>query len=146
MQISEQKIRSLNLRFLLCGTYTLKENHKIFKQITLKKDIYLNINLDGKVANPKKEFYDLLNSLALRRFAYILVKPILLKNPPPFSFNLIGNKKIWNETILLKKYLRKFKHNYRKIFFFQNGNFGNLPTEKEMNTLAIKFLFLVAGI
>ena len=55
-------------------------------------------------------------------------------------------KKLFLKSFLLKKYLRKFKHNYRNYFFYKNGNFNNVPTEKEMNTSAIKYLFLLTGI
>ena len=62
-----------------------------------------------------------------------------------------SSRKNWKEEIykeinLLKTYLRKFKYHYRRHFFYQNQNYETLPTAKEMNSMAIKALFVLTGV
>ena len=152
MQTSEQTICNISLSSILCMSYTLDENNNIFKKLNLKNENYLNIRDGVQLSNKLynfQEFYSLLNKSSLRRFAYKLINPLLIKNYLLYPCNIedkIVAKNVCAETILLKKYLRKFKHNYRNYFFYKNGNFNNVPTEKEMNTSAIKYLFLLTGI
>ena len=130
---------STKLGYLVCSLYTLSEYHQLFKKLDLKNDIYINISngdrFSRKIDN-LGDFYLLLNKASLRRFTNFLITPIK-------SFEKEEN---YNETILLKKYLRKFKYHYRRYFFYQNGNYLNLPTNKELNGFAVKMLFLLTGI
>ena len=137
----------------MCSLYTLSENNKLFKKFNLKNDLFLNINKEDHFTYKIGNFYEfekLLNSLSLRRFAFRLIKPVLSKTY--FSFSSLKEKetikkKLYKkETILLKKYLQKFKYNYYHYFYYQKGNFENFPKEKEMNLAAIKLLFLIVGI
>lgn len=127
---------------LICCLYTLSSRNKFLKK-KLKKDIYLYINRrkDYVSADLEQfdELYKLLNSLSLRRFAYRLIKPLPLVDKS-------NVQDICDETVLLKKYLRKFKYNYRLYFFYKSGNHELLPTDKEVNMLAIKSLFFLVGI
>ena len=146
MRTQDKYVYSLSLSSLLCACYTLTENHKIFKQLILKNELYFNKSQSAESSDSITEFQDLVNSPGLRRLAYILLKPLLKRNDPFLSSNQTINKEIWNETILLKKYLRKFKHHYMKFFFFHNRRSGDMLTEKEINSSALKNLFLLAGI
>lgn len=152
MRISRNPILNAELPFLVCSLYTLFETHKTFTLTNIKQDIYSNLNNDNYFSiemESFKEFYKLLNKLSLRRFSYILIKPILNRDYLLFynvPKNKMANPKVYNEILFLKKYLRKFKYHYRRYFFFKNGNFVNLPKEKELNVYAIKMLFLIAGI
>ena len=142
----------MNLRSLICSLYTLCEQHKIFLKINLKTDIFLDINNGDRFYTEAKIFPELdclVNQPSLRRFSYHLLKPIL--NSADFEFlykveNKIVRKEIYNETILLKKYLQKFNYNYRRYFIYQSSNPESTPTDKEMNVYAIKILFLLVGI
>mgnify|MGYP001174571616 FL=1 len=155
MQILEKQVLNFNLSLLLCSLYTLFEFHKIFKRLNLKEDIFLNVNnIDyfskNKEGEISKEFYMLVNKLSLRQLSYFILKPFLSSN----YFNTFSpnnkvkdwNKGFYNEMILVKKYLQKFKYNYKRYFFSQNGTFVNLPPNKELNMYAIKLLFLITGI
>ena len=146
MRTQDKSLYSLSLSSLLCACYTLTENHKMFKQLILKNELYFNKSQSAESSDSITEFQDLVNSPGLRQLAYILLKPLLKRNDPFLSSNRTINKEIWNETILLKKYLRKFKHHYMKFFFFHNGRSGDMLTEKEINSSALKNLFLLAGI
>ena len=143
MLISEKSspLPIINASSLVCCLYTLSNKNKFFKKLNLKKDIFLNINNknDYFLADLENfnEFYKLLNKLSLRIFAYKLIRPLVNKN---------SVQDIWEDAILFKKYLQKFKYNYRLYFFYQNGNYHRLPTDEEMNMLAIKSLFFIVGI
>ena len=125
---------------LICCLYTLANRNKFLKE-NFKKDIFLHVNSKKEhfSADVKQlgELYKILNNLSLRRFAYRLIKPLVSKN---------NVEDISDETALLKKYLRKFKYNYRLYFFHQNDNYELLPTDKEINMSAIKSLFFIVGI
>ena len=80
MRISRNPILNAELPFLVCSLYTLFETHKTFTLTNIKQDIYSNLNNDNYFSiemESFKEFYKLLNKLSLRRFSYILIKPIL---------------------------------------------------------------------
>ena len=150
--MNQNILLNTNSSYIICTLYTLISKDKIFKKLNLKKETYLKLNSDNNLFIPKeniKDLYILLNTPALRRFAYNLAKPLI--NSP--SQLIISTKKgnplpqeNYNEIILLKKYLRKFKYNYRRYFFSQVENYDNFPTDKEINMSAIKILFLIIGI
>jgi hypothetical protein len=137
---SEKFSLIINSNSLICCLYTLSNRKKNLKR-NLKKDIYLHTNSKRNyfLADLKQldELSKLLNNLALRRFAYRLIKPLVNKT------NIYD---ICDETILLKKYLRKFKYNYHLYFFCQNVNHEFWSTDKEINMSAIKSLFFLVGI
>ena len=143
---------NVNLSTLLCGLYTLSENDQFFKKISLKTDIFININ-NNDYFSPKVEncyeFTKLLNKASLRRFSYSLLKPILTENYIKHPFTTKNNEwaKDWySEIILLKQYIRKFKYNYRAYFVKQGENFYNVLSDKELNTYGLHTLFLLSGI
>ena len=151
MQILEKTSTKLNIDPLLCTLYTILEDNSIFKNVNIKHNIFLNKK------NPKKptpnskifqELYILVNRLSLRKFAYLLIKPLLISTNSSLFSNIVKTdiQKNESETTLLKKYLQRFQYNYRRYFLYQNGNYENTPTNKEINTYAIKTLFLLAGI
>ena len=152
MEISKKTKFKFNLSSLLCGLYTLSENDKFFKKVSLKNDIFLNIN-SNDYFSPElvnwHNFTKLLNKLSLRRFSYNLLKPVLTANYIDLALNNNNEgrtKECYEEIILFRKYLRKFKYNYRSYFIEQSRNFNNLPSDKELNTSAIDVLFLFSGI
>ena len=107
----------------------------VFKKINLSSDLYLNLKNIDYFSNSQRienlnEMKNLFNNSSLKQFAFYLTLNIGLDN----------------ETNLLKKYLRKFKRNYKCYFFYQNGTYVNLPTDKEINLYAIDSLFLLTGI
>ena len=142
----------INLNSLICSSYTLVENNKIFKKLSLQNDIYLGAKGCNEFFADIEYFYEfrrLLNTTALQTFGCGLIKTIL-SNSNYFvtsnDKNEIVTKEISNETRLFKKYLKKFKYNYRRYFFYSNGNFENFPADKEINSSAVKLLFLLAGV
>jgi len=152
MQILKKQLLDVNLQALICSLYTLFENHEIFLKMNLRTGIVLDKN-NGHCFCTKIEIFQelncLLNKPSLRRFSYHLLEPIL--NPNSFLIfseieNRIVGKEIFDETILLKKYLRKFNYNYRRYFLYQNSSSESSPTTKEINVYAVKILFLLVGI
>ena len=135
-------LNKVDLKLLVCGLYTISENDRFFKKIKFKKDKF---SLDKQDLH---EFKILLNSPPLRKFAFKLLKPLLNKNNSLSSIkdNQFIQDESYNEIILLKKYLRKFKYNYYRFFYFQNISSRYFFTEKETNKIAIRFLFLLVGI
>ncbi len=124
--------KKIPLSFLCCGLYTLFHYNKAFKSVHLKSDILLNFYSDDYFAKDFEkfsEFYELLNNSSLKIFAKQLLKSLK-----------------YNDCFEFKKYLSKFTSNYRIYFFFQNGNYKNFPTIKEINSNAIMFLFLISSV
>lgn len=153
MQILNKSLsKNIDLDFLKCGLYTLLTTHKIFKNLNIKDDVYIENNsnnylfTDVKIIN---KFSNLLNKPTIKGFAYYLLKP-LFKTTTFLTFskleNQSQNRKEEDEVILLKKYLKKFKYNYSRYFIYPNSNYKNVFTEKELNMYAIKFLFLIVGV
>ena len=146
---SEHKI---NLNYLICSLYTLSEYNPIFKKLILKNTNYLNKNNKNHFLNNTSnftEFYNFLNSAGVRRFAIILLHPLLKKDYLSYSciqYNECIDKDTCNEMFLLQRYLRKFTYNYLNHFQAQNENFEQLSNRKELNTAALTSLFLLAGI
>lgn len=128
------------------------ESNKTFRKINPKTGILLDIDNVDYFSNNEAQFdafYEMVNKHSIRRFTYILIKPLL---EPNYFFvketkeTKLSNSINYNEIKLLKKYLRKFKYHYRRRFFYQNGNYKNLPTGNKLNRIAIKALFLLMGI
>ena len=152
IQLKSKFDLDINEKFLLCTLYTIYESQKIFKNLNLTNDIYLDTdsyhNFSVNLKN-LREVYNLLTKPSLRRFSYILINPLLkLKNSPADSYNenILKDKEVYNDKILLKKYLIRFKYNYHRYFRYQSGDLKDLPTDKELNVSAITLLFLVTGI
>ena len=151
MQILEKTSTKPNIDPLICTLYTILEDNSIFKNVNIKHNNFLNKKNPKKpIPNSKifQELYILVNRLSLRKFAYLLIKPLLISTNSSLFSNIAKTdiQKNESETTLLKKYLQRFQYNYRRYFLYQNGNYENPPTNKEINTYAIKTLFLLAGI
>lgn len=135
-----------SLDFLLCSLYTLYGNHEIFKKLNLRTDLDLDIKNSFELKG--KNLYQLeslLSQTALKQFILYLLTPFLTLNDDLNDATKLLKRDSYQIT-LLKKYMRKFRRNYKRYFFYQNGNYGNLPTDKEMNIYAIESLFLLTGI
>jgi hypothetical protein len=149
MQILKNHLNNINLNYLLCGLYTLSGNHRFFKKLNFTSHIYIDKNeIDDFYSGNIYDFYTLLDKSTSRRFAFQLIKPFLKKNyliKTSHIENKIVNIDTIQETILLKRYLKKFKYNYYRYFFCKNVKL-NSPTSKEVNMAAIELLFLLLGI
>ena len=143
---------SVTARYLFCSLYTLSENHIVFKKINFKNEFFLNLNNDDYFFINEENFLELYKSLnrkSLRILSYRLIRPLLNPRSLRFFYDVENNsvtKEMDSEIILLKNYLRKFKYNFRRSFFYQNGNYNNFPADKELNEFAIQLLFLLTGI
>ena len=142
METLEKRILNLDKKCLLCSLYTLSGDNTFFKKVDLKKSTSLELieynNTPISIAD-WNEFYQLLNKVSVRRFSFFLIKPILLESK-------IINEEISEYTVLLKRYLKKFKYNYFRYFAYQNGRYETLPNYKEMNMVAINSLFVLTGL
>ena len=135
------------LNFLKCTFYTLLQDNEKFRHLHLNGINYFQITNPN---NPYKDiracssFRNIFHSLLLRNLTFRLISP-LLENK---VFNLISlNEQIYSrvDPLLLKKYLRKFRHNY-KYYFDQNVDSSETLTNKEINSLALESLFLLTGV
>ena len=141
----------VNLDYLICSLYTLYGSHKVFKKLNLKNDLYFTNENIEYFSNFKRvenlyELESLLNKPSLKQFAFYLLAPFLNLNSFFNNEAKFFNDEVDKQIILLKKYLRKFNRNYKRYFFYQNGTYTTLPTNKEINTYGIESLFLLTGL
>ena len=132
---------------LLCSLYNLCENNTLFKRFNIRNDIFLNVNNEDIISNNNElstNVYALINKKSLRRFVFRLLKPLISQPNLLEYFPVTGESK--DNVELLGKYLRKFKYNYYLYFSDQTVAQRKYLTEKELNSSAIKILFLLVGI
>ena len=152
MAKSKQNVLDVDLSYLACTLYTLVNYHKVFKKLTLEKNIKsfkeaencFSTDLDSD-----NEFYNLLNKNSLRRFSYLLIRPIINSDFISGSYireNGDIKKDFYNEISLLLIYLKKFNSTYRRFFLYKKGFLNPSISKKEINFTAIKILFFLAGI
>ena len=138
----------LDINLIICSLFTILPNDDFFKELNINKYYCsFRINEESILIDPVSlnNLFLLLNKPLVRQLAYNILQPLLQRtaNIPTYTFD-IRNNSLDNQV--LKKYLKKFKHFY-KLFFVEN-TFLIKPrlTEKEINFLAIKFLFILTGI
>jgi len=138
----------LNINLLLCSLFTILSNDKLFKELNINK-YYCSFRLNEGfiLIDPLSlnNLFLLLNKPLVRQLAYNILQPVLQEatNTPIKNFD-IRSRSANNQ--LIKNYLKKFRYFY-KLFFLDNS-FLIKPqlTDKEINFLAIKFLFILIGI
>ena len=149
MQSSNHILLGAEINFLVCSLCTLSPNDKTFKFFNrnssltfgLKKESLTLITIDDL-----SYLREMLNRKSLRQFSYQLLEPIIEEGDVLEKFYLSPAPKLDKNTILLKRYLKKFKHNYSRYFYCKLSNYNTFPTDKEINTLALKSLILLVGI
>ena len=145
--IKKIKIKSeILIASLICANYTLMPTESTFTKYYLGDFLFIKPITDNVTSfnkNLYKEIIDSLNQPCLNQISYTLLKPLILEEKKKIK----GNKFRITGNLLLKKYLKKFKYNYR-IYFLQQEqiNWNYRVTDKELNNLAIKALFFLAGI
>jgi len=142
MHYKKQQNSLLPIRFLLCSLLTLTPNEKIFKTINLKKGNYRNLYELNYMMASETNLYAVLNKRSLRQLVYTILGPFLLIE----DISNTTKKDSFTKTVLLKKYLKKFRYTYYR--YFQSGNNENyqILTNKELNNLAIRSLFTILGV
>jgi hypothetical protein len=108
MYFSDKHSNSLRLSFLICTLLTLAPTDKFFQKINLKRDILLGGEKYDYILTNFESFYACLNKVSVRRFAYILIRPILFEKEI-YSQEMNVKKEFYSQALLLKKYLKKFK-------------------------------------
>ena len=149
MKPSNQGLLEAEINFLVCSLCTLSPNDKTFKffnrksrlAFRLKKESLTLITIDDL-----SHLREMLNRKSLRQFSYQLLEPIIEEGDVLEEFYLPPTPKLDKNTILLKRYLKKFKHTYSRYFYCKLSNYNTFPTDKEINTLALKSLILLVGI
>jgi hypothetical protein len=129
---------------LICCLVTLDPCNKILKYLLFKdtlplKPTFKSFNLthsDIQLELLIKELKTLINSSSIRQVAAELIQPIVIKRN--LSLGKVNNIKF------LKQYLKKYKYIYNR--YFENQNKDKKITDKEVTTIAIYMLFLIAGI
>lgn len=152
MKIIKNSFFDINSSSLICSLYTLSDSQQVLNLLNLQADVRLNVKNDDYFSKDLLKFHKLINNSVIKGFSYYLLEPILRKKYVSFfpiekkCQNFHFEKKIYQDTLPLKKYLRKFRYNYCRYFFYQNGNFDNLPTQRKINVYGIRSLFILAGI
>ena len=143
----DKALSNVEIDIILCSLFTLTPTHKFFRNINFKNDLYLIKGESYLLSNKEKfkELYNLLNESYLRQLAYDLLEPFITKQHL-LPEQQKRNESLYEQTALLKKYLRRFNFIYNRYFLTKNCNYNLLPTDKEINFFAIKSLFLLTGI
>ena len=145
MREEKRKKVNVKLNYIICSLYTLLPENKIFKTLNLNCDFYQGINSNEYYCIKLKFFLELpslKNNPSIRKLAYYLLIPILTEG----SYISRVDKELLTHTVLLKKYLKKFRYNYTRHFCQNHGSIVTFPSEKEINSSAIESLFLLTGI
>ena len=134
-----------DLAFLLCGALTLEPSNNFFKRLVLKPNIFVQnktstLQKDFQNSKELKEFSTIINCCSIRKVAYLIIRPFILKINTPNSYSDD------TQTLTLKKYLKKFNYFYRRYFLDRIENNHTTPTNKQINYYALKVLFLLAGV
>lgn len=146
-KISPNWIR-LETHLLICSLFTLLPNATLFKELNINKDSYSKLVSEEIFVMDSEylgNFFLLVNKPLVRQLAYNILQPIFqeITNVPNST---LSKKNDSFEQQALEKYIRKFKYFY-KLFFSDKFWLSKYQlTEKEINSLAIKFLFILIGI
>ena len=138
---------SLELNILICSLITLLPNNVLFKELNIKKSfpyIRQDTNLILVELSYLENLSFLLNKQSIREIAYNILQPLLqeIKNKNKETSNLKVDS---IEYRALKKYLQKFKYSYKKFFLKKTFMTKYILSEKELNLIAIKTLFVLVG-
>lgn len=138
---------SIELNILICSLITLLPNNVLFKELNIKKSfpyIRQDTNLILVELSYLENLSFLLNKQSIREIAYNILQPLLqeIKNKNKETPNLKVDS---IEYRALKKYLQKFKYSYKKFFLKKTFMTKYILSEKELNLIAIKTLFVLVG-
>jgi hypothetical protein len=137
----------LNTKFLVCTIHTL-DSHKGFgKGLNIASMYkYNGFKRYDAYRSSKNETLETLlheiNKESLRQVAYKLLQPLLIESQIPKkvrTFNKI-------ESSPLKLYVENFKTNYYAYFFKSHTYSLEYSSNRFLNTIAVKYLFLIVGI
>jgi|TARA_B110000902_G_scaffold254734_1_gene319146 hypothetical protein len=136
----------LDTKLLLCSLFTLLPTGELFQELNCTNSpvsTCLNSELFLTESWYVNNFSLLINKPLVRQLAYTILQPLI------HAKNKKGSKQRNEKSIeeqTLKKYLKKFKYFYKLFFFDDSLSSKPLITDREINFLAIKFLFLLIGI
>jgi hypothetical protein len=138
---------SYSFDFLLCSIFVLDTHNDLFKKLNLQKGIYFTNQTYDYNLNCIIDIEYFLNKPSLRKFASVLIKPIILNKCKIYSTSLDITTKpeMLENELLLRGYLKKYRSYYKQHFLSENSNKDFLK-DYELNVLAIKSLFLIVGI
>tara|TARA_B110000003_G_scaffold213476_1_gene212501 strand:- start:582 stop:983 length:402 start_codon:yes stop_codon:yes gene_type:complete len=132
---------NLNLRFLCCTLFTINPQgpfYKKFRPFTLINDDFIL-----KSNQESLNFYLELNEYSTRQTAKKILAPVLLLSKEE-------NKKLTkhklSQTLTLRNYIKKFRRNYFTYFDKYNAYGKKSVPTKTLNTIALNYLFLIAGL
>ena len=144
----------INICFILCTIFILEPHNPIFRYFIIRESAYYDNNNKTKIGLPLKDtevligLSELLKNSSIRQLAKDIVHPIYVNNHPPEdeTYSQMFYQSFAEETILLKKYLSKFKYFYKRYFAMRNATLTPQLKDKELNYFAIHSLFLIVCI
>jgi hypothetical protein len=148
IQNQENKHFPEALSLILCSLLTLAPNENLFKDLDIKKKVYVSTSDKDYLLDDSKKFIELsnlINKSSIRRLAYTILRSHSIKNDKRW-LRISPNKQLFSQPTLLKKYLQKFKYTYYRYFFSLAEKPYISTNPKEINTLAIKSLFFLIGV
>jgi hypothetical protein len=144
MELITCREESLNRNLLLCSFLTISPN------IILSEELKTHLTTNEK-NYPVPEYYTLeylsllLNKPEIRQLSYRIVKPLISRVPKTNSTSM-NLQNFETDQLLIKQYLKKFNYTYKNFFNKKQSVKYKGNSEKELNSFAIKSLFLIIGI
>ena len=143
--LNEVEFRS---KCIVCALFTLFSHDKKFRVLnnTISSTAPTRARSTSLLYNQQLCYLkDLLNKPLTRKLACRILRPLLENNTltvPPFQNQL---QQQYDETLLLKKYFKKFRFNYYRYYYS-----SSYPRErfqiKKLNLIALNMLLLLAGV
>lgn len=141
----------IDTNILICSLFTLVPTDNLFKELNISR-YYCSTLVSEDTFILDSVYLDklslLLNNPLVKQLAYNILQPLLQETSNRLSpiLNTENNSIGYIEQQLLKKYLKKFKYFYNLFFLEKSLLLKYKLTDREINFLAIKFLFILVGI
>ena len=138
---------NFQLEFLICTLLVLAPTSETFRRLNFQTHFYISIKEQTFILNNLEDVESVLNLVALRRFSYNLLKPIVYDRLilPDFIDNE-SKKDLEENTVLLQKFLDKYRFFFKHYFLLDENNKDMEIKDKKINSFAMESLFLLVGI
>jgi len=125
---------NLKIDFLLFSLLSIASNDLAFKDLNMKNGHEVEEFTEASILTHTSNFSNfqkLLNNISIRRLSYSIIEGLSEDKP--------------KENLLLEQYLKKYKHLYTRQFVNRINTPKTFPTNKIINSFAIKSLMILVG-